>query len=110
MKTATQKRSTKWVLDSECPSNICNDRSYFISFKEKNGAVHVGNNVFIDSNGSGMIKVELVIKRTRKKLIFKDILYAPGIIMNLISVSTIRKKVFKIAIGEEHKRSEKQII
>lgn len=65
---------------------MCNDRSYFDAFKSNNEVFQVVNNQFIDSHGLGTVKMESVVKGTRRNLTIKDFLLATDMIMDLVSV------------------------
>ncbi|KAK0606530.1 hypothetical protein LWI29_000218 [Acer saccharum] len=84
-----------WWMDSGATRHVCKDKNSFFVFKDKALGEHrlyMGNNTYVDVLGEGDCKI---ISKT-STIILKNVLYAPSIRRNLVSVSVLEKKGFEI--------------
>ncbi|KAM1500447.1 hypothetical protein ACFX10_023002 [Malus domestica] len=84
----------QWWIDSGATRHVSKDKSCFINFKEKALGEHrlyMGNNTYVDVLGEGDCK----IKNSKSTIVLKNVLFAPNIRRNLVSVSVPEKKGFE---------------
>ena len=83
-----------FILDSGATSHICNVRGLFHTYSSLSGAkIRVGNKGFVEAIGKGDIEVKV---SPHKSILLLDVLHAPGMARNLISVSTAAKCGVKV--------------
>lgn len=85
----------QWCVDSGATRHVCKDKSFFININEKAQGEHrlyMGNNTYIDVLGEGDCKLSC----NGTNVILKNVLYAPTIRRNLISVAMLEKKGFEV--------------
>lgn len=93
--------SSKWMLDSACTSHICNDKSAFVSIRNNDSKVQVGNHNYVDSTAIGTVILRTIVDGKSRQLRLEDVIYAPEIIYNLISVSKARRNGFKFVVDDD---------
>lgn len=103
MSSPSKEMSEKWMLDSGCTSHISNNRSFFRTFLEKKGSIQVGNHEFIESHGVGTVNIKTAVHGVLNNVVLHDVLYAPDIVHNLISVSKVRRKNFRVIVDNDEK-------
>lgn len=103
-----------WVIDSGATSHVTNNKQLFNTFDSSaKGIVKVANNTIEKVNGKGTCNVNLVNENgqiSTAKL--ADVLYAPNIQGNLISVKKLMNNGFKIIFDKglcEIQRNDKQM-
>lgn len=89
------------MVDSACIKHMANKREYFADFTPGHGVVQVGNNETIQSYGTGSVRVLGTSNGQRNYVTLHDVAYVPKIMFDLIPVSLVRGKGFRIAIGED---------
>lgn len=94
----------KWILDSGCKRQMTNRRENFISFTKENGIVKVGNNDVIKSEGYGVVLITKIVQGNRKTIDFNNVLCAPDLMYNLISISKGRRNNFKAIIDSDDEK------
>ena len=97
-----------WWLDSGASKHVAMSRAVFSEFKEmKTGEhrIYMGNNSYCDVLGTGTIQIQL---KGGNNLILTDVLCAPNMRKNLISVPQLDKKGFgtrfvsgKVTVGRK---------
>ena len=90
--------SKKWMLDSACTRHISNCREHFATFTPCSGQVQVGNNDTVKSEGVGLVRMDAVVNGNRKRISLNNVIYAPEMMHNLISVSCVCKKGIRVTI------------
>lgn len=103
-----------WVIDSGATSHVTNNKHLFNTFDATaNSTVKVANNSIEKVKGKGMCKVNLVNENGQTSTAkLGDVLYAPNIQGNLISVKKLMNNGFKVIFDKgvcEIKRNEKQM-
>jgi hypothetical protein len=94
------KPATTWILDSGATSHVCNNKSAFDRLeprRETGIKVANGNNVNVEGIGDITITVRDINNRIPIKL--EQVLYAPGVNKNLISIGSIAKKGHQISVN-----------
>ncbi|XP_074379364.1 retrovirus-related Pol polyprotein from transposon TNT 1-94 isoform X2 [Apium graveolens] len=90
--------STKrWLIDSGCTNHMTYDRELFKDLNEAIvSKVRVGNGAYIAVKGKGTVEIQC---NTGLKLI-SDVLYVPDIDQNLLSVSQLTEKGYKVLFDD----------
>jgi hypothetical protein len=73
-----------WIVDSGATSHMTGDRSSFESFRPTQVRIGVANQTVLIAKGMGNVRLSLPGGRV---LMLKNVLYAPGVSHNLLSVS-----------------------
>lgn len=93
----TQSAESQWIIDSGATAHVTNNKRLFESFEETKSKVTVANNSNENGNGKGTIGINLVNENgehINAKL--TDVLYAPNIHGNLISVKKLMSNGFAV--------------
>lgn len=99
--TENYRKSDKWMLDSCCSKHMCNNKAYFSNFVEREGVVQVGNKEVIPSYGVGTVPMTTMVNGKQHYVTLHDVLYTQDIMHNLISISQVRRKQFRVRIDDE---------
>ena len=84
-----RKKSSKWYLDSGCSRHMTGNKDLFTSLKEKDGG-----NVNFGDNSKG--KVVGIGSIGNSSICINDVLYVEGLKHNLLSISQLCDKGFKV--------------
>ncbi|XP_059309943.1 uncharacterized protein LOC132061088 [Lycium ferocissimum] len=78
----------KKIVDSGATDHVSRDREAFVEFRvsPESRWIYVGNNAKLEVKGIGTCKMDL---RGGRSLMLHDVLYAPEIRRNLVSVSVL---------------------
>ena len=90
-------RSNKaWLVDSGASEHMTFHREWFINFKRFSEAKHVriGDGTLLEVSGEGEIDVLLLSENGWKERYLKNVLYVPGIKVNLFSTTSALEKGF----------------
>lgn len=88
----------KWYLDSGCSNHMTHDKSKLLSYKTENSmAITVANGEKLRVAGRGDAEPNV----GKSQFILKNVLHAPDLSMNLISVSDLTNKNYNINFGKE---------
>lgn len=93
-----------WVIDSGATDHVAKDRGSFVDFQrvqEGQRWIYVGNNARVAVKGIGTCKLVLHEGRT---LYLHDVLYAPDIRRNLLSVLVLMKLGFNLFFMDDNVR------
>jgi len=85
-----------WILDSGSTDHVSRDREAFVEFRRVSPGsrwIYVGNNARLEVKGIGTCKVDL---RGGRSLMLHDVLYAPEIRRNLVSVFVLLEVGFDL--------------
>ncbi len=98
---ALKAQSQKWYVDSGATQHMCNDKSVMQGFYELAGAepIHLANNATVPGTGIG--QVSWYNDKLQSKCIFSNVLHAPELNQNLLSVRRIVKGGFHVLFDEE---------
>lgn len=102
--TANEKNS-KWMVDSGCSAHMTNEISHFTKYTNRKSQVQVGNQEFMESEGYGTVDIWTVSDGKTQKVTLHDVVYAPNILYNLLSVSKARKNGCKLTIDDENEKN-----
>ena len=85
-----------WLVDSGASKNITSYKDYLSTLveKESHHKVKLGDNYQYPIKGIGEASYQLEYGKLLK---MKDILYVPGLKKNLLSISRLEKKGFRVA-------------
>ena len=87
----------KWIADSGCTSHFCNKRESFFEFEKRSfEPVSIGDGKMVEVKGIGKVRGTTVINGRVSTIVFKNVLYAPTMMCNLVSVSKARKSGFRV--------------
>ena len=79
--------STEWLIDSGASQHICGTAEWFATYQPVTGkAVAIANGHRIPAKGRGDINVDIEVNGRSKTGVFRDVLHAPGMAYNLLSV------------------------
>ncbi|XP_072066951.1 uncharacterized protein [Arachis hypogaea] len=96
---ATQGKSLEWWLDSGATVHVCNDRNQFKTYEEVNNReVLMGNDNSAKVCGQGSVELNFT---SEKKLSLINVLHVPDLRKNLVSVSLLCKKGFKVVMESD---------
>ncbi|KAH9736084.1 hypothetical protein KPL71_017967 [Citrus sinensis] len=100
MITETNMAETKsydWWLDSGATIHICNDKKFFLSYKEETEGqmVLMGNNNAAIVAGKGIVEINFT---SGKKVTLSNVFHVPSVRKNLISASCMCKHGLKIVL------------
>ncbi|KAH9717746.1 hypothetical protein KPL71_021946 [Citrus sinensis] len=100
MITETNMAETKsydWWLDSGATIHVCNDKKFFLSYKEETEGqmVLMGNNNAAIVAGKGVVEINFT---SGKKVTLYNVFHVPSVRKNLISASCMCKHGLKIVL------------
>ncbi|KAH9765249.1 hypothetical protein KPL70_001801 [Citrus sinensis] len=102
MITKTNMAETKsydWWLDSAATIHVCNDKKFFLSYKEETEGqiVLMGNNNTAIVAGKGVVEINFT---SGKKVTLYNVFHVPSVRKNLISASCMCKHELKIVLED----------
>jgi len=87
---SNQVATTEWWIDSGASQHICGVAEWFATYQPvKNRTVALANGHRIAAVGRGDIHVDLQLNGRLETGIFRDVLHAPGMAYNLLSVTRL---------------------
>ncbi|KAG8475219.1 hypothetical protein CXB51_032079 [Gossypium anomalum] len=90
------KLTSEWILDSGCSFHVCPNREWFSTYSSvESGVVHIGNDLSSKVIGIGTVKIKMHDGTIRT---LSDVRYVPDLRKNLISLSILDLKGYKINI------------
>jgi len=76
-----------WIIDSGATAHICNDRNMFTSFETvESFDIRIGDQSGVRVSGKGKIDIMLLVSGKPVKCMLSDVLYAPTMGFNMLSV------------------------
>ena len=81
--------TTTWILDSGATAHICGQRAMFQSIRPYRKQIITATGENVDVQGIGGIRLTLRNGRGCQALYLRDVLYVPGIQMNLMSTGKL---------------------
>lgn len=103
-------KSSNWILDSACTSHMTNNRGNFTSCTPQSNKSQVGNAEFQSSEGIGNVRVSAIVSGETKSVLFKDVLYVPSLLDNLISLSKVCRNGYRVKMDDEKTNKSKAIL
>ena len=95
---STFLNKTSWILDSGATTHICCQKSLFKEIKITDINISWGKLGKIKASGIG--DVPIIFTDTNTKAVLKNCLFVPEFDINLISISLILKKGFKVLFND----------
>jgi hypothetical protein len=88
--------SSVWYIDSGASNHMFGVREHFTDLTETGIKLEIvlGNNTKVKAIGRSTISFQ---REFRPPMVFRDVLYVPGLKKNLISVSTIQDRGFEVS-------------
>lgn len=109
----TESTDDKWVVDSGATAHVSNNKQLFDSFTQTKGTVSMANNHNETVEGRGNINIDLVnTKGEKARVTLLDVLYAPNIQGNMLSVSKLTSNGYVVLFNKglcEIRRHNKQV-
>lgn len=110
---ASHIKSTKldhWFLDSGCSNHLTHDKSNFQSYSDiahgSRTSVEVGNGDKALVMGKGTVHLSILVNSASKACELYNVLYAPDLDYNLVSISSLDKKGFTTTFSNARCRIE----
>lgn len=95
----------RWCLDSGCTSHLCGDSSKFMDLgKIATEKLNLANNSSTNIIGRGTIRLNAEVEGRLKNVDLEDALLVPDLRTNLLSVSKITDRGFKVIFDEKSAR------
>lgn len=95
-------RSKGWCLDSGCTSHLCNETNKFSNFTEVlSEKLNLASNMSTPITGKGAIHLNAEVNGQNRNLNLENVLYVPDLRTNLLSVSKITNKGYKVIFDEK---------
>lgn len=96
-------RRNNWCLDSGATSHLCKDKDKMSGILHvNNGLMNLANDTSIEIKGKGKTGFKTSVLDERKHVSLDDVFHVPGLRTNLLSVSKITDKGFKVNF-EKHR-------
>jgi hypothetical protein len=92
-------KTTQWLLDSGATVHVTNDSDVLLRARKSNKRVIVGNGE--DAKAERIGDVEMIIGENDKFLL-KDVLYVPGFLKNVVSLSKIVNNRITVQLDKDH--------
>ena len=91
-----------WIIDSGASNHICNRKEMFVSIRNYNSVVKVGDGRKLQVPGIGEIDLEVELDKPKRviKLKINDVLYVPELNVNLISIGKLVAKGYLVSFDE----------
>ena len=80
--------SSAWILDSGASRHVTNDRNALTTYTKLVTPVRIwmADNNYINAKGIGCVYMDTIVNGQKMRCLFKDVLYAPEMAGNLISI------------------------
>ena len=97
------KRATQadWIIDSGATAHICNDMQMFLNLRQVDPFdISIGDKSSVRAVGRGSIELLLSVSGKTKRCVLNDVVYAPTMGFNMLSVRVIGRAGHKIVFEE----------
>jgi hypothetical protein len=95
------KDKNSWILDSGATNHICCLRELFTTIQLFKSSVLVADGRQIQIEGKGNVELETISNGKRIKITMTDVLFAPTMKINLISIGILAKKGFSMIFSNQ---------
>jgi hypothetical protein len=92
-------KTTQWLLDSGETVHVTNDSDVLLRARKSNEQVRVGNGE--DAKAERIGDVEMIVGKDEKFLL-KDVLYVPGFLKNIVSLTKIVNNGITVQLEKDH--------
>ena len=89
--------ATGWLIDSGATRHMTPQKELFVRMTSYHGVVEFGNHGELPVKGKGDIQVRV----GRLTQVMKDVLYVPGISVNLLSIMALDRRGFHVTFGSQ---------
>lgn len=99
-----RKFSTKdWILDSGATRHVTNDQNALITFTKLTNPIRIwmADHHYIYAVGVGNVYMDVLVNEKKSRCLFKDVLLAPKMAGNLVSIRQLAKNGFKTLFYDE---------
>lgn len=97
----SKRPNNAWCLDSGCTGHMCNEKQMFREFKQTNSEVTLANNECTRINGMGKVALVADTGQEKHHIDISRVMYVPDLRTNLLSVSAIADRGFKLTFDEK---------
>jgi hypothetical protein len=94
-----QTKTTQWLLYSGATVHVTNDSDVLLRARKSNKQVRVGNGE--DAKAERIGDVEMIVGENDKFLL-KDVLYVPGFLKNVVSLTKILNNGITVQLDKDH--------
>jgi hypothetical protein len=99
VKTIQTNEKTQWLLDSGATVHVTNDADVLLRARKSNEQVRAGNGE--DAKAERIGDVEMIVEKNDKFLL-KDVLYVPGFLKNVVSLTNIVNNGITVQLDKDH--------
>jgi hypothetical protein len=94
--STVESPSNVWYIDSGASSHMSGVREHFTDLRDPEIRLEIvlGDNTIVRAAGRGTVSFQ---RELMSPLVFRDVLYVPGLKKNLISVSSIQDRGFEVS-------------
>jgi len=93
----------EWYIDSGATAHMCSTRDYFESMSESTiRDIRTAGKETVKATGTGTVRVDVITDGKVKTIKLLDVLYVPDLRGNLLSVSAVVSKGFRIEFSDEN--------
>lgn len=85
----------QWIVDSGASNHMCRDRSLYKNLKDYNNKITIANNTTLPCKGVGDVSLDCSVRN------LNNVLYIPGISVNLLSVSKLVQQGLTITFNRD---------
>lgn len=76
-------------------------REFFRKFTPRSGFAQVGNKSTTESCCVGTLPVETIVNFKKHRVVLKCVLYAPGMMLNLVSISKVVRNEVQVRVDKD---------
>jgi len=93
----------EWCLDSGATMHMCKDKRLFDNISnDRPSSIRTAGKSVMTAYGSGRVSLNVLSRGTTSQIVLSNVLYAPGLRNNLISVSAITNHGYLVTFGKEY--------
>jgi transposase InsO family protein len=101
--TGSTTEACEWLIDSGASMHLCNNRQWFADFQPvTDKKVILGDNRTVPALGCGRIDVDISSFGHKSSGEFNNVLYAPALAVNLLSVSKLTEAGLHLSFHGQH--------
>lgn len=94
------KPSVNWYVDSAASRHFTHNKDVFINFRPiENVTVRFGNAGCLYACGVGDVQLNIGSNEAHERIVLHDVMYVPGLTLNLLSVSAMNDEKYWLAFG-----------
>jgi len=98
-----QAEKEEWCIDSGATVHMCKDKNMFEKISDKSPcSIRTAGKSVVMAYGSGRVNLNISTGNTTNRIVLSDVLYAPGLRNNLISVPAITNRGYSVTFGKKN--------